>query len=200
MSVEASDFRRIPVLGGTTGPLLAATGFTVWTGLAVWAGMAADEPTFALREARNTNAYFLLGLPLMATAVAAAGYQVPERCWQWPLWLVAGHQVGMMVGGLGMQSGLSLLILSLIIATLLAIAFAVPALIGSQLARRGRARARAWAEVPVPQPVQLSMPGGTLSRTSQTAPAQSASAEFRKSPPRSRTALRPATAAPSGNR
>jgi hypothetical protein len=114
--------------------LLAATGLLVWTGLSVWGGMG--EEAFRLREAWDTQAYFVLGVPVMALAVAIAAYRVPERIWRWPLWLVAGHQAGVLIVGLGMQSGLSLIILTMMLAVLLAVFFAVPAVAGSLLARR----------------------------------------------------------------
>ena len=93
-------------------------------------GTAGPEPP--MRAAAN---------PAMMIAVTAAAFHVPERIWRWPLWLVAGHQAGVLFVGLGMQSGLSLFILTLLIAVLLAAFFAVPALIGSLLARRVGARA-----------------------------------------------------------
>ena len=122
-----------------TGLLLAATGFAVWTGLSVWGGTG--QEFFRLREAWDTRAYFAIGVPIMVIAVTAAAFHAPERIWRWPLWLVGGHQVGVLFVGLGMQSGLSLLILTLLIAVLLAAFFTVPALIGSVLARRVGARA-----------------------------------------------------------
>ena len=71
----------------------------------------------------------------MALAVGFAAFMRPERAWRWPLWLVAGHQTGVLLVGLGMQSGLSLIILTLILAVLLAAFFFVPALLGSMAAR-----------------------------------------------------------------
>jgi hypothetical protein len=125
---------RFGTLRVATGFLLAATGFLVWTGLSLWS--AAGEEAFRLREAWDSEAYFALGVPVMALAVAIAAFHVPERIWRWPLWLVAGHQAGVLFVGLGMQSGLSLVLLTLILAVLLAVFFAVPALVGSLLARR----------------------------------------------------------------
>ena len=122
-----------------TGLVLAATGFVVWTGLSFWGGVG-DE-IFRLREAWDTRAYFVVGVPAMMIAVTAAAFHVPERIWRWPIWLVGGHQVGVLFVGLGMQSGLSLVILTLLIAVLLAAFFTVPALFGSILARRIGARA-----------------------------------------------------------
>jgi hypothetical protein len=114
--------------------VLAAMGLFVWIGLSVWAGIAAEDG-FRLREAWDSSAYFYLGVPMMALAVAAAAFLRPQRAWRWPIWLVAGHQAGVMIVGLGMQSGLSLVILTIILAILLAALFAVPAFLGAIAAR-----------------------------------------------------------------
>jgi hypothetical protein len=57
------------------------------------------------------------------------------------LWLVCGHQLGVLMVGLGMQSGLSLFILTLILAILLLVFFTIPALVGSVVARHLTERA-----------------------------------------------------------
>jgi hypothetical protein len=131
-------------LGGstsTTGLLLAAAGLTIWMGLSVWGGAAGAEAEFRMREAWDTAAYFYLGVPLMALAVAAAAFVQPTRAWRWPLWLVGGHQGGVLLVGIGMQSGPSLVILTLALALLLAAFLSVPALIGALAARRLAGRA-----------------------------------------------------------
>ena len=46
-----------------------------------------------------------------------------------------GHQVGVLLVGVGMQSGLSLIILTLALAVLLAAMLAVPAIVGALLAK-----------------------------------------------------------------
>lgn len=117
------------------GVLLAVVGLGVWFGISIWSGATAPENGFSVREAWDSGAYFYIGVPLMALAVAAAAFFRPERAWRWPLWLVAGHQLGVLVLGLGMQSGLSLVILTVILAVLLIAVFAVPAFLGSLAAR-----------------------------------------------------------------
>ena len=129
------DLRRFAGSPVGTGALLAATGLIVWTGLSIWGGLAPTEIEFRLREAWDTSAYFYVGLPIMALAVAIAAFLRPERVWRWPLWLVGGHQLGVMLVGLGMQSAPSLLILTIILAILLAAGFAVPAMLGAMAAR-----------------------------------------------------------------
>lgn len=137
---DLAELRRYGLSPGAVGFLLAATGLTVWTGLSVWAGTG-QEGGFRLREAWDTAAYLYFGLPLMAVAVGLAAFHKPRRTWRWPLWLVGGHQAGVMLVGVGMQSGLSLLILTLALAILLAVLFAVPALVGGLVARRLTERA-----------------------------------------------------------
>ncbi len=130
-----ADLREFRFSSAALGILLAAAGLAVWTGLSVWGGLGHAEG-FKLREAWDTSAYLFVGLPIMALAVGLAAFHIPDRPWRWPLCLVAGHQAGVMLVGIGMQSGLSLFILALALAVLLAAFFAVPALVGSSVARR----------------------------------------------------------------
>ncbi|MGH6925446.1 MAG: hypothetical protein ACRED5_17090 [Propylenella sp.] len=117
------------------GVVLATIGLVTWIGLSVWGGLAASELGFRLREAWDIPTYFYVGLPVMAAAVAIAAFVSPERLWRWPLWLVGGHQLGVMLVGLGMQSTPSLLMLTIILAILLAAFFAIPAMLGAMAAR-----------------------------------------------------------------
>jgi hypothetical protein len=138
------SMRETNTLGGrrpVSGPIqtaivLGGFGFGVWIALSIIGGLASDEGGFKLREAWDTAAYFYLGLPLMALAVAIAGFIKPNRVWRWPLALVAGHMAGVLVLGLGMQSGLSLILLTLILAVLLCVFFAVPAALGAMASRK----------------------------------------------------------------
>lgn len=130
--MRARDFRNLLAAPLVTGPALAFIGLGVWTSLSALGG---------LREAWEMPAYFYVGVPLMAAAVAVASFHMPRRVWRWPLWLVGGHQAGVWLVGLGMQSGLSLLILLLALAMLLGALFSVPALIGSMAARHVAQRA-----------------------------------------------------------
>jgi hypothetical protein len=129
------EARRLAVTPAGSGALLAGLGFTVWLGLSVWAGFDTGEPRFRLREAWDCSAYLYVGLPVMVAAVAVAGFEQPQRVWRWPLWLVAGHQLGMLLVGVGMQSEFSLLLLTAILAIMLAAFLFIPALIGSTAAR-----------------------------------------------------------------
>jgi hypothetical protein len=134
------DFRRLSAYPAFVGAVLSATGLVVWIGLSVWGGMD-GEAGLRLREAWDTPGYFTFGVPVMAAAVGLAAFHMPRRPWRWPLWLVAGHQLGVLLVGLGMQSGLSLILLTAILAILLAVIFAVPAMVGSLVGRRIRMRA-----------------------------------------------------------
>jgi hypothetical protein len=135
-----ADIRRYGLSAAALKILLAITGFIVWTGFSVWAGLA-NAGAFHLREAWASSAYFYVGAPLMAMAVGLAAFHFPQRAWRWPVSLVAGHQVGILLVGVGMQSRLSLLILTVIMAILLAAFFTIPALVGSTVARHLSARA-----------------------------------------------------------
>lgn len=115
------------------GILLAALGLSTWTGLSLWRDSTDANP---LGDRWASDAYFYAGLPAMALAVAVAAFLRPRRAWRWPLWLVAGHQLGVLLVGLGMQSGLSLLILTMILAVMLAAFFAIPATLAAMAARR----------------------------------------------------------------
>lgn len=132
VSDRKSDLRTLLAAPLVTGPALALIGLTVWTGLSALSG---------LREAWEMPAYFYVGLPMMMAAVSVASFHMPRRIWRWPLWLVAGHQAGVFIVGLGMQSGLSLVILLLALAVLLSALFSVPAVVGSMVARRIAQRA-----------------------------------------------------------
>ncbi len=127
--IDVANLLAAPLV---TGPMLALTGLAVWTGLSAISGF---------HEAWETPAYFYVGLPLMMAAVSVASFHMPRRIWRWPLWLVGGHQAGVFLVGLGMQSGLSLLILIVLLAVMLAALLSVPALIGSMAARRMAERA-----------------------------------------------------------
>ena len=129
-----ADLRRLCSTPAGTGLLLAATGLAVWMGLSLWAGFSSGEE-FRLREAWDATPYFYVGLPVMVLAVTVAAFEQPQRAWHWPIWLVAGHQLGVLIVGLGMQSEFSLFILTLILAIMLAAFLAVPAMLGAFAAR-----------------------------------------------------------------
>ena len=123
------------------GLILAGIGFSTWMGLSAVAGFTAPAPAPWLGEAWDTSAYFWAGLPVMTLAVAAASYLRPRRAWRWPAWMVAGHQGAVVIAGIGMQSLVSLMILSLVCAALFGALFAVPAAIGSRASLRLSQRA-----------------------------------------------------------
>jgi hypothetical protein len=114
---------------------VATLGFVMWTALSIIGGLISDEPAFRLREAWDTSAYFYVGIPIMALAVGLAAFISPSLAWRWPLWLVAGHQTGVLLVGLGMQSGLSLILLTVILAILMTVLFSVPAMVGALAGR-----------------------------------------------------------------
>lgn len=139
-SVGTGEFLRFATSQLGIGVLLAATGLITWSSVSFWSGLAPEAESH-FREAWSNAVYFYAGAPIMALAVAAAAFLHPERPWRWPLWLVAGHQLGAMLTGIGMQSGLSLVLVAVILGVLLAVAFAVPAALGAMAARALEERA-----------------------------------------------------------
>lgn len=129
-----TELRRMAGSPVGYGFLLAAIGLITWVSLSLWGGLIADGP-FHLREAWDLPAYLYVGIPVMALAVGIAGFVQPTRPWRWALWLVGGHQLGVLVTGIGMQSAPSLLILTIILAVLLAVGFAMPAMLGAMASR-----------------------------------------------------------------
>ncbi len=138
---EWSGLRRLAGSPAGMGVVLALIGLMTWTSLSIWGGLTSAEESFRLREAWDTQPYFYVGLPIMSLAVAAAAFVRPERPWRWALWLVGGHQVGVVLVGVGMQSAPSLLVLTIILAILFAVFFAVPAMLGAMAARAFEERA-----------------------------------------------------------
>ncbi len=132
---------RSPAASLCLGPALAVTGFLVWTVLSILGGASPFETSLRLRETWDMTLYLYAGVPIMVLAVLAAAFLRPQQALYWPIWLVAGHQTGVFMLGLGKQSGLSLVILTMALGMLLAVGFAVPALAGANAARRLAERA-----------------------------------------------------------
>ena len=139
--VEGSgEFLRLVWSPNGIGALLATTGLITWTSVSLWSGVSAGAG-LDMHEAWQTPAYFYIGVPIMALAVAAAAFLMPDRPWRWALWLAGGHQLGLLVLGVGMQSGLSLVLATLILGILLAVGFVVPAMLGAMVGRAMTERA-----------------------------------------------------------
>jgi hypothetical protein len=139
--MRSSEDRGLDWAATGPGVALALIGLATWIGMSFWAGLSGAETGFQLREAWDISAYFYVGIPIMAAAVAMVAFLRPERAWRWPLWLVGGHQLGLLVVGVGMQSALSLAFLTIILSILLAAFFAVPAMAGAMAARAMEERA-----------------------------------------------------------
>src|SRR5258705_12745517 len=116
--------------------LCAAAGFVVWAALWVAAGSSVDG-RFVVREAWDTGAYWLFGLPIIAVAVAIAGYLSPRRVWRWPLYAVAGQAIAMaLVHPPGTDAGLVPFAV-VFVGVPLVLVMTIPALIAG-VAARGR--------------------------------------------------------------
>ncbi len=121
------------------GPVLAAT-ITFVAGLVVWVALSyagQREPLGALivREAWDSSLYWTLGIAVFAAAAFAAGFIAPRQIWRWPLCMVAGHALGMvLVHPEGTDLGL-LPMAIMFVAIPLAAILLVPAFVGAVLAR-----------------------------------------------------------------
>jgi hypothetical protein len=104
---------------------LAGVGLIVWLGLSILGGFT--ESGFRLREAWDTALYLYVGLPIMALAVACSAVLHPSRAWRWPIWLVGGHALGVILTGIALRSGPTLLVPTTILGIMLVVLFAIPA-------------------------------------------------------------------------
>lgn len=94
-----------------------------------------------MREAWDSDAYFTIGLAVMAIGAATAGVVAPSGVWRWPIWIVAGHGLAMALIHPPVTS-LGLLPLTVVFAGLpLVLLLIIPAIIGAIVARRGWDRA-----------------------------------------------------------
>jgi hypothetical protein len=76
------------------GITLAAAGFALW---AVFALLPALVDGGRVREAWDTELYWIVGVPLMLLALVAAGWRTQEALWKLALWPIAGHALGMVL-------------------------------------------------------------------------------------------------------
>jgi hypothetical protein len=73
--------------------VLAVVGFAGW---AVFSALPILEGR-GIREAWDTQLYWIVGAPALLIAVAAAGYFAREALWKLALWPIAGHFIAMLV-------------------------------------------------------------------------------------------------------
>jgi hypothetical protein len=117
---------------GLASLLSVAAGFIVWVGIALAGGV---------REAWDQSAWWLVGLSCLAIVAGLMGFFVPARVWRWPVFIVIGQIIGMVLIAVlrsGGGSNLGLLPIMVIFVMLpLVIALTVPALIGGSIALGG---------------------------------------------------------------
>ena len=125
----------IPQSSAGLPPAILAGAIALATGFGVWVALSLGGERIV--EAWDTNAYFDVGIWVMALAVAVAGFVAPRRVWRWSLWMVAGHVLGIIaVHPPGM--GLGLLPLAILIMYLpMTVLLVIPALIGGMVRVRG---------------------------------------------------------------
>lgn len=116
--------------------IAALAGFAVWTILSLAPGGMRDG-VFIIREAWDSEAYFMIGQPALAVVAAIAGWLAPARVWRWPLWMALGHAVGM---ALVHPPGTSLGLIPLTVAFVglpLVVVLSLPAFVGGIVRLRG---------------------------------------------------------------
>jgi hypothetical protein len=81
-------------MASITGLLLAAASFAVW---AVFSTLPLFTGGRGIREAWDTQSYWLVGVPLLLLSVTAAGFATKEAPWRLALWPIAGHFLAMLI-------------------------------------------------------------------------------------------------------
>jgi hypothetical protein len=76
------------------GITLAVAGFALW---GVFALLPALVEGGRVREAWDTELYWIAGVPLMLLALIAAGWRSQDALWKLTLWPIAGHALGMVL-------------------------------------------------------------------------------------------------------
>lgn len=116
---------------GLASGIMACTGFAAWTGVSLADALlrTGADGEFHMREAWDTELYVYAGLPFLMLAAAIAGFLMPRQAWRWPLWLIAGQVVGLLLYAVP-QGGLVLLPLGLVLFTAATILLLIPAYIG----------------------------------------------------------------------
>jgi hypothetical protein len=118
------------------GILAFASGFAVWAILSLAAGQM-QGGRLIVREAWDTPAYFILGLPLLLAVAAISGGLAPVRVWRWPLLTAAGQVVAMvLVHPPGTDLALAPVAV-VFIGVPLIVAMTLAAVVGAVIARRG---------------------------------------------------------------
>jgi hypothetical protein len=51
------------------------------------------------REAWDSGAYFLIGIPIMCSLISAISYVFPTRAWRWTLSMAVGQSLAIVSGG-----------------------------------------------------------------------------------------------------
>jgi hypothetical protein len=92
--------------------LLAIEAFAIW---AFFSAMPLLSGHARIREAWDTSAYWVIGVPLLVLSLGAAGYASEDKPWKLALWTLAGHFLGvLLVSTRGTDFGLLPLALVLI--------------------------------------------------------------------------------------
>lgn len=85
------------------------------------------------KEAVDVDAYYSVGIPLLALAMLALGYVFPKQPWRWTLSMVAGQTAAMLLTG----SSLSLFPIAMVFMLVVSIPQFVAGFVGAYFGRRG---------------------------------------------------------------
>jgi hypothetical protein len=86
-------------------------------------------------EAWDGPLWWFVTVPVLTITSGVLGYLTPERVWRWPLWIIAGELVAILLTSGG---NIGLLPLAVILVFLpLGIGFTIVAVIGGLVAHRG---------------------------------------------------------------
>jgi hypothetical protein len=95
-----------------SGLLLATEAFAIWAFFTV---MPLITGNGRIREAWDTHAYWVVGIPLLVLSLAVAGYASKDKPWKLALWTLAGNFLAvLLVSKRGTDFGLLPLVLVLI--------------------------------------------------------------------------------------
>lgn len=86
------------------------------------------------REAWDSGAYFLVGIPVMCLAIFAISRRFPHRPWRWTLSMAVGQGLSMAIAG----SDLSLWPLAIVAMTLVSVPQFITGWVAGRLARANR--------------------------------------------------------------
>ena len=94
MPPTANTSQQMPMM--VVGPALALAGFAVWTVFSLLPGLTQPSGAFRIREAWDTGAFWMVGVPLIGIAQLVAGAIGAGGLLRQPLWTLGGFFAGLL--------------------------------------------------------------------------------------------------------